>query len=78
MARDKTVQERIETILHASGVSASGPIAQDIWEEIKEDQVDFIAQEVALREEIERLRREREDLRMFCKGMANNITKMLD
>jgi len=27
--------------------------------------------------EKERLRRELEDLRMFCKGMANNIEKML-
>lgn len=28
-------------------------------------------------EEIEKLRREREDLRMFCKGMARNIEEML-
>ncbi len=27
--------------------------------------------------EIESLRREREDLRMFCKGVARNITEML-
>ncbi len=27
--------------------------------------------------EIESLRREREDLRMFCKGIARNITEML-
>ena len=27
--------------------------------------------------ENEKLRREKEDLRMFCTGIANNITKML-
>jgi hypothetical protein len=32
--------------------------------------------EAAVRE-IEKLRREREDLRMFCKGMARNIEEML-
>lgn len=74
MARDNTVQERIETILYAFGIRNSGSVAEAIWEEIKED---FIAQEVALCGENEKLRREREDLRMFCKGMANNIEKML-
>jgi len=29
-------------------------------------------------QEAEKLRLEREDLRMFCKGMANNIKRMLD
>jgi len=56
MARDQTVEQRIETILYAHGISNSGEIATGIWEEIKEDQVDFIAQEVSLREEITTLK----------------------
>ena len=40
MARDTTVEERIETILYHFGIRNSGDIAKAIYEELKEDLIE--------------------------------------